>query len=102
VRIYDRFYDVKCQVRTLHGLSAHADREELTRFLKPTLVPQTTAHVVHGEPDTAESFAAYLLKQGVGHVNVPAMESSALQGDVPVTDRGERNVSAATAREGGA
>jgi len=102
VRIYDRFYDVKCQVRTLHGLSAHADREELTRFLRPTLVPQTTAHVVHGEPDTAESFAAYLLKQGVGHVNVPAMESSALQGDVPVTDRGERNVSAATAREGGA
>src|SRR5262249_50626558 len=39
VRIFDRWYDVRCQVRTIHGLSAHADGEELMRFLKPTVRP---------------------------------------------------------------
>lgn len=76
VRIYDRWYDVKCQVRTIHGLSAHADGDELLRFLTPTLTPQTTAYVVHGEELQAETFANRLLGKGIGRADVPAMESS--------------------------
>jgi metallo-beta-lactamase family protein len=74
-------------VRTIHGLSAHADSQELLRFLEPTLKPETTAFVVHGEPEEAEGFAARLLAKGVGHAHVPAMESSviAISADVPVT-----------------
>src|SRR5258706_3396 len=49
VRIYDRWYDVRCEVRTIHGLSAHADGDELLRFLTPTLLPETTGYVVLGE-----------------------------------------------------
>jgi metallo-beta-lactamase family protein len=76
VRIYDRWYDLRCQVRTIHGLSAHADGDELLRFLKPTLIPQTEAFVVHGEVPQAEGFAARLIKSGMGRATVPAMESS--------------------------
>jgi metallo-beta-lactamase family protein len=76
VRILDRWYDVRCQVRTIHGLSAHADGEELLRFLKPTLVPMTRAFVVHGEVDQAEGFAAKLTQAGIGSAIVPARESS--------------------------
>lgn len=76
VRIYDRWYDVRCQVRTLHGLSAHADGDELLAFLAPTLAPQTTAYVVHGEVDQAETFASRLREKGVGRALIPAMESS--------------------------
>jgi metallo-beta-lactamase family protein len=83
VRILDRFYTVNCQIRTIHGLSAHADGDELLRFLAPTLKPQTTAYVVHGEVRQAETFAARLLQAGVGHAMVPAMETSALSGDAP-------------------
>jgi metallo-beta-lactamase family protein len=78
VRVFDRFYDVRCEVRTIHGLSAHADGDELLRFLKPTLVPQTTAYVVHGEEDQAELFARRLLGAGIGRAVVPAMESSVI------------------------
>ena len=78
VRIFDRWYDVKCQVRTIHGLSAHADGDELLRFLKPTIGPQTTAYVVHGEVLQAETFANRLLGAGIGRANVPAMESSVI------------------------
>jgi metallo-beta-lactamase family protein len=76
VRIYDRWYDLKCQVRTIHGLSAHADGDELLRFLKPTLTPQTEAYIVHGEVDQAEAFAGKLLAAGIGRATVPAMETS--------------------------
>jgi metallo-beta-lactamase family protein len=78
VRVYDRFYDVRCEVRTIHGLSAHADGDELLKFLTPTLKPQTTAYVVHGEEDQAELFARRLLAAGIGRANVPAMESSVI------------------------
>src|SRR5205807_1889557 len=76
VRILDRWYDVRCGVRTIHGLSAHADGDELVRFLGPTLKPETTAYVVHGEVDQAEAFANRLLGAGVGRAIVPAMETS--------------------------
>lgn len=79
VRVYNRWYDVKCQVRTIHGLSAHADAEELERFLKPTLVAASTAFVVHGEEAQAETFANRLLTAGIGQVAVPAMESSVIR-----------------------
>jgi metallo-beta-lactamase family protein len=78
VRIFDRWYDVHCQVRTIDGLSAHADRDELLRFLAPTIAPQTTAYVVHGEVPQAEAFARTLLSKGMGNAIVPAMETSVI------------------------
>jgi metallo-beta-lactamase family protein len=78
VRILDRWYDVKCQVRTIHGLSAHADADELLRFLKPTLVEKTSAWVVHGEVDQAEGFARRILAGGIGRAAIPAMETSVI------------------------
>jgi metallo-beta-lactamase family protein len=76
VRILDRWYDVRCRTRTIHGLSAHADKSELLRFLEPALSPQTTCYVVHGEPPQAEGFAQALLDRGVRDAIVPAIETS--------------------------
>jgi metallo-beta-lactamase family protein len=78
VRIYDRWYDVKCQVRTIHGLSAHADGDELLRFLKPTIRPETHFYVVHGEAEQAEVFAGRLVEAGAGRATAPAMETTVI------------------------
>jgi metallo-beta-lactamase family protein len=83
VRIFDRWYDVKCGVRTIHGLSAHGDADEILRFLAPTLRPETTAYVVHGDEPQAETFAARLLAAGLGRVTVPAQESSVVAFSAP-------------------
>jgi metallo-beta-lactamase family protein len=83
VRVLDRQYDVRCQVRTIHGLSAHADGDELLRFLTPTIRPETIAYVVHGEVPQAEGFAVRLVKAGMGRVVIPAMESSVVSGEMP-------------------
>ena len=76
LRIYDQWYDLRCQVRTIHGLSAHADADELMRFLTPALGPQTEAYVVHGEVPQAEAFAQRLIGAGIARATIPAMETS--------------------------
>ena len=76
VRIYGRWYDVACEVRTIHGLSAHADGDELLRFLAPATGPHTVFHVVHGEAEQADALAERLRAAGARHIVVPAMESA--------------------------
>lgn len=79
VRIHDRWYDVRCQVQTIHGLSAHADGDELLKFLKPTITPRTRAFIVHGEADQAEGLAQRLAAAGMGSVTIPAIETSVIE-----------------------
>ncbi|HMO54858.1 MAG TPA: MBL fold metallo-hydrolase, partial [Tepidiformaceae bacterium] len=74
VRIFDRFYDVKCQRRTINGLSAHADGHELLAFLKPALAPHTRCFIVHGEPPRAEAMARLLHEAGATAI-VPATQT---------------------------
>ncbi len=89
VRILDQLFDLRCTVRTLHGLSAHADGDELLRFLKPTLTRQTTAFVVHGESDRCDGFAARLSAAGVGSAIAPATNTVAIVGAAPVSATSE-------------
>jgi len=75
VRIYNRFYDVQCEVRTIHGLSAHADGNELAAFLAPTCLATTETFIVHGEPDQQATFAKTLTAKGMGRCTIPALET---------------------------
>lgn len=79
VRFFDEWFDVRCRVETIHGLSAHADGDELLRFLKPTTTPRTRAFVVHGEIEQTETLAKRLVEAGMAGATVPAMESSYVQ-----------------------
>lgn len=62
VRIYGREIDVKASVHTINGLSAHADRDDLLRWLEGT--GRARAYLVHGEPPVMESFAGVLASHG--------------------------------------
>ncbi|HTU57392.1 MAG TPA: MBL fold metallo-hydrolase RNA specificity domain-containing protein, partial [Polyangiales bacterium] len=50
---------VRARVETLDGLSAHADREELARWLGALPGPRRIA-INHGEPDAQRALAQYL------------------------------------------
>lgn len=78
VRILDQWYEPRCQVRTIHGLSAHADAAELMRFLTPALSPASRVFVVHGEVPQAQALAQTIRTAGPGAVHVPAIEGEIL------------------------
>jgi metallo-beta-lactamase family protein len=58
VRIHGESVPVRARIETLDGLSAHADREEVLRWLGGFVRPPRHAYVVHGEPPAAEALAA--------------------------------------------
>jgi metallo-beta-lactamase family protein len=57
VRIHGEAVSVCAKVETLDGLSAHADRDEILRWLGGFRRPPRETYVVHGEPVAAQALA---------------------------------------------
>ena len=64
VSIDNKDVEVNTQIHGMSGYSAHADKEDLTRFIAGISVPPKEVHLIHGEPNTQSEFAQELLKQG--------------------------------------
>ena len=62
VRIHGTEIEVRASVHTINGLSAHADRDDLLRWLEGT--GRARAYLVHGEPPVIASFAGGLADRG--------------------------------------
>ncbi len=76
VRILGQHYDVKARVVQLSGLSAHADRDELSKWLHGLKKPPKHVFVTHGEPRTSESFAKHIEEQTGWTTSVPQYQDS--------------------------
>ncbi len=71
VRLFGESVPVRAEIRTLGGLSAHADRDALLGWLAGfEKVPKRT-FVVHGEKETALGFAASIRERFNWSVEVP-------------------------------
>jgi metallo-beta-lactamase family protein len=71
VRILGKRYRVKARVVEIDGFSAHADKDELVRWLSGFQKPPRRLFVTHGEPSISEHFAD-LVRQKMGwEVAVP-------------------------------
>ncbi|GAA3977053.1 MBL fold metallo-hydrolase [Hymenobacter antarcticus] len=72
IKMFGEMVPVRCQVKQLHGFSAHADRSELLRWLGQFLAPPKRTFIVHGEPAPAEALAKALREaHGWSNVEVP-------------------------------
>ena len=58
VRIHGERVPVRARIVTIDGFSAHADRDEILRWLSGFARPPRRTHVVHGEPEAAAALAA--------------------------------------------
>ena len=59
IKIHGEPIPVRAEVVVVDGFSAHADADELLAWFT-TVHPPRTAYVVHGEPDSAATFARRL------------------------------------------
>jgi metallo-beta-lactamase family protein len=60
ISIFHEEVAVRSQVRSIGGLSAHADRSELLRWYESCSGVPSKIAVVHGEPESARQFASLL------------------------------------------
>ncbi|MEX0752838.1 MAG: MBL fold metallo-hydrolase [Xanthobacteraceae bacterium] len=55
VKIHGAYVPVRAQVGNLEMLSAHADADEILRWLRGFMAPPRTAFIVHGEPAASDA-----------------------------------------------
>jgi len=60
VRILGKHYPVRARIEQIHGFSAHADRNELFKWLSGLEKTPKRVFVVHGESEAAQSFGEFL------------------------------------------
>lgn len=58
IRIFGEMVDLRCRVEYIEGFSAHADRDELLRWLKNFKDSPKYTFVVHGEKEGAQALAS--------------------------------------------
>lgn len=71
VRVLGEDLELKAEIQTISGYSAHADRNELKSWLTKLGGPIGRAFCVHGEPDQLEAMAELLREHGVKNVVIP-------------------------------
>ncbi len=71
VRILGQKHRVRARVAQINGFSAHADRDELFRWLSALQRPPTHLFVVHGEAEASLQFAEYLREKTGWEISVP-------------------------------
>ena len=74
VRIHGQPWKVNAKIERIEGFSAHADRNELSRWLDGVQPPPKKVFVVHGEPDAANAFAEKISTEKSWPVHVPAYD----------------------------
>lgn len=58
IKMFGAPVPVRARVETIHGLSAHADQQEMLRWLGGFTRPPKQTYLVHGEPPEAQALAA--------------------------------------------
>jgi len=71
VRILGQKYPVKARIAQINGFSAHADRDELFRWLSGLKRPPLHLFVTHGEPEVAQYFADFMKERTGWEISVP-------------------------------
>ncbi len=54
VKVHGAWHPVRAEVHNLNMLSAHADSDEIMRWLSGFRTPPRCTYIVHGEPDASD------------------------------------------------
>jgi metallo-beta-lactamase family protein len=71
VRILGENYAVRARIEKIDGFSAHADKDELHKWLKGFKKAPKCLFIVHSEPATAEKFSQMVTQEFGWKVKVP-------------------------------
>jgi metallo-beta-lactamase family protein len=71
VRIFGQRHKVRARIDQIHGFSAHADREELLRWLNGFTRAPKRLFLTHGEKDAIQSLAGFIRKEKGWKITVP-------------------------------
>jgi metallo-beta-lactamase family protein len=71
VRIHGQFYPVKMRIEEILGFSAHADKDDLIRWLDNFKLPPQQIFLTHGEEKSIKSLSDYIRSKKGWKVSTP-------------------------------
>jgi len=71
VRIHGRHHRVRARIAEIHGFSAHADQQDLRRWLGNLEAPPRQLFITHGDEDVSRALAEKLQRERNWPVSVP-------------------------------
>jgi len=74
IRIFGEEHEVKARIEKISGFSAHADQNELLRWLSALKKAPRRVFITHGEPDAANAFKKLLEEKTGWPCTVPAYQ----------------------------
>ena len=77
VRIHGQPHPVRARIDHIHGLSAHADRDDLLKWLSKLSVNPRRIFITHGETNSAEQFGKFLSEKTGYETSVPDFGTTA-------------------------
>jgi len=72
VRIHGQQHRVRARIEQIHGFSAHADRDDLLKWLSKLSVNPKHVFITHGEKNAARNFQEVLIEKTGFKASVPA------------------------------
>ena len=74
IRVFGEEYALKARVEKISGFSAHADKEELVRWISSIKTPPRKVFITHGEEKAAMAFQKFLSEKTGWECVVPEYE----------------------------
>lgn len=71
VRIYGKMHSVRARIAQIEGISGHAGKDDLIRWLNSFKIPPEHLFLTHGEEEVSLDFARYLEQEKGFSVTVP-------------------------------
>jgi metallo-beta-lactamase family protein len=71
IRILGQGYPVRAKIAQIHGFSAHADRDELFKWISGLKSAPKHVFITHGESEAAQSFSIFLREKTGWNISVP-------------------------------
>ncbi|ARV07119.1 MBL fold metallo-hydrolase [Polaribacter sp. SA4-10] len=75
IRFYGKYYPVKAAVKTLEGLSAHADQQDLINWMRNIKNIPEKVYLIHGEPTALDAFRVKIKDTYNWNATIPKLES---------------------------
>jgi len=72
VRIHGQQHAVRAKIEQIHGFSAHADRNEIIKWLSKLTVNPRHVFITHGEKEAADAFQKFLKEKTGFESTIPA------------------------------
>jgi metallo-beta-lactamase family protein len=76
VRIFGEMQPLRAKIEKISGFSAHADRDELLRWIAALKKAPRRVFIIHGEPDAASAFKKFLSEKTGWSCTVPEYQQS--------------------------